>query len=463
MVIRSYFNKNNTIIKGSLLNTGLNPNAELFYGSPNDTTISYSRFLFRPDLDRLQGFYDDKTIGNLNDVKHVLKIKNTGCFDNILHHPKAYSFDLILFKINQEWDEGNGYDFIDTCVVGEENISSSPSNWFYPRTNESWSGGTGVVSGSTAGIVIASQHFDAGNEDVEMDITDEINAILSGTGYTNYGYVLAFREDFETGTTNERKYMGLFTRHTQTIYEPHIETTYTNPIRDDRENFFLDKNNKLYLYVNVNGEPSNLDELPIVVIKDSDDLIYSSDTQTTVTHVTKGVYSTDIFIASSDDASDCDAFTDVWSNIKINGVERDEIVLDFVLVDSNKYYNIGTNNTLPREYDISLNGLNNEEKIVRGDIRKVIVEALIPYTVNQKDLLDSLEYRIYTKEGPNEVTIINYNEVNRSFRYNYFLLDTYTLVPGTYYLDIKSINNQTIKTHKGIIKFHIVGLSELNK
>ena len=298
---------------------------------------------------------------------------------------------------------------------------------------------------------------------MEMDITDEINAILSGTGYTNYGYVLAFREDFETGTTNERKYMGLFTRHTQTIYEPHIETTYTNPIRDDRENFFLDKNNKLYLYVNVNGEPSNLDELPIVVIKDSDDLIYSSDTQTTVTHVTKGVYSTDIFIASSDDASDCDAFTDVWSNIKINGVERDEIVLDFVLVDSNKYYNIGTNNTLPREYDISLNGLNNEEKIVRGDIRKVIVEALIPYTVNQKDLLDSLEYRIYTKEGPNEVTIINYNEVNRSFRYNYFLLDTYTLVPGTYYLDIKSINNQTIKTHKGIIKFHIVGLSELNK
>ena len=156
-------------------------------------------------------------------------------------------------------------------------------------------------------------------------------------------------------------------------------------------------------------------------------------------------------------------FNDVWSNIKINGIDRPDIELDFTLMDSNKFYNIGTNENLPKNFTFNTHGLNNEEKIVRGDIRKVIVEANIPYTVNQKDVIDGIEYRVYTKEGPNEVTIIDYNDIERSFNYNYFLLDTASLVPGTYYLDIKAVSNGVVKTHKDITKFHIVGLSELNK
>jgi hypothetical protein len=46
-----------------------------------------------------------------------------------------------------------------------------------------------------------------------------------------------------------------FTNNTQTFYEPYIETKYDNHIIDDRNNFILDKLNKLYLYVNVGGNP----------------------------------------------------------------------------------------------------------------------------------------------------------------------------------------------------------------
>jgi hypothetical protein len=53
-----------------------------------------------------------------------------------------------------------------------------------------------------------------------------------------------------------------FTNNTQTFYEPYIETKYDNHIIDDRNNFILDKLNKLYLYVNVGGNPTNLDALP---------------------------------------------------------------------------------------------------------------------------------------------------------------------------------------------------------
>ena len=167
--------------------------------------------------------------------------------------------------------------------------------------------------------------------------------------------------------------------------------------------------------------------------------------------------------AELDVAEDCMMFTDVWSNIVINGVTRPDIELEFPLIDSNKYYNIGTADELPKNYTFSVSGIMNEEKIIRGDIKKVLITANIPYTVNQKEVVDNILYRIYTKEGPNEVTIIDYNEVNRSNTYNYFLLDTDSLVASTYYLDIKSISNNTAKTHKDITKFIIVGQSELNK
>ena len=156
-------------------------------------------------------------------------------------------------------------------------------------------------------------------------------------------------------------------------------------------------------------------------------------------------------------------FTDTWSNIVINGINRPDIELDFPLIDSTKYYNIGDGYELPKNYTFSVTGIMNEEQIVRGDIKKVLVSANIPYTVNQKEVIDSIQYRVYTKEGPNEVTIINYNDINRANRYNYFLLDTASLIPTTYYLDIKSISNNTAKTHKEVTKFTIVGLSELNK
>ena len=62
------------------------------------------------------------------------------------------------------------------------------------------------------------------------------------------------------------QYVGFFTRHTQTYYEPFLETVYNNPIKDDRKNFYKNKVNRLYLYSNVGSEPTNLDNNPSVNI-----------------------------------------------------------------------------------------------------------------------------------------------------------------------------------------------------
>jgi hypothetical protein len=79
-----------------------------------------------------------------------------------------------------------------------------------------------------------------------MDITEYVNSVL--TGNTTYGLGIAFNRGYELLNTPCLKYVG-FTNNTQTFYEPYIETKYDNHIIDDRNNFILDKLNKLYLYV----------------------------------------------------------------------------------------------------------------------------------------------------------------------------------------------------------------------
>jgi len=466
MVIRTYFDRNNTIIYNDVINTGRNPVTELFYGGAEDT-IKYSRFLFHFDESRIRELYSGGTFTDLSKLTHTLKMTNTGSFDGELlgtttcdGKDRACSFDLILFNINQQWDEGVGYDFGECRFIGEGGATSvCPSNWLEAQTNTAWSGGNGVYSGSTSAFTITTQHFEFGNENIEMDITDVVNGII--TGDTNYGFGLAYTRTLEQIDQDNLQYVGFFTRHTNTFYEPYLESTYDCPIRDDRSNFYLDKANRLYLYTNVGGNPVNLDFKPSVKILDNNGTLFSSMTSNDVTHVTKGVYCVDVTVPTTSAYTDCMMFTDVWSGVTIDGISRGEVELEFVLVDCDKYYNIGDNADLPKQYGFSVTGIRRDEKIWRGDVRKVSVSARIPFTVNQVDIIDNLEYRLYVKEGRNELTVIDFQDVHRTNNRNYFLLDTESLIPNTYYLDIKVESNQEVSTIKDILSFDIVSQSEL--
>ncbi len=466
MVIRTYFDKSNTIISNSSVNTGLNPVTELFYGGAI-TQQKYTRFLFHFDEARLKNFYTGGTFTELSNLKHTLRMTNTGSFDKDLLNTgmgskdRTTSFDLILFKINQDWDNGVGYDYEIPILVGggDFGYSTNPSNWIRPKIGYDWVGGAGVYSGSPSAITITYQHFDKGNENIEMDVTDYVNGVL--TGNTNYGLGIAFAYPFELLNTSEYQYVGFFTNNTQTFYEPFIETVYTNHISDDRNDFYNDKQNKLYLYVNINGNPTNLDSKPSVNVYDSNDTLFSAYTSNQVKHVTKGVYSIDIIVPSS--YGDCVMFNDVWGGITINGVTRPNISLDFVLKDSMDYYNIGDNSFLPKKTAITVSGIQNKERIKRGDIRKVIVSARIPYTVEQSQKIDDIKYRIFVSEGAAELTVIDFQPIEKTNNHYYFLLDTASLIPNTYYLDVLVTSNLETTTIKNAIQFDIVNQSDLRK
>jgi hypothetical protein len=465
MVVRTYLDRNNTIIYNDNTNTGRNPITELFYGGTVGET-QYSRLLFHFDESRLKDLYTGGTYADLTKLTHTLRMTNTGAFDTDLlgtttcgEKERACSFDLILFAIDQDWDEGVGYDYGEcTFIGGQSSTSVCPSNWVQAQTNVSWSGGNGTYSGSPT--ILQTQHFERGNENIEMDITSIVNGYL--TGGTNYGLGIAYTAALEATPTTELKYVGFYTRHTQTAFEPHVETIYNCPIQDSRADFYMDKSNKVYLYVNLGGTPTNLDSNPSVVITDSDDVVYTSITSSAVTHVTKGVYCVDLNIPSSySGAGDCLQWTDTWSGLTIGGVSRPDAVLDIILKDGGGYYNIGDSDGLPKKYGFGVSGIKRDERIHRGDIRKVLVSARIPYTVNQSQVIDSMEYRIYVKEGRGEYTIIDFQTIDMAFNHNYFLLDTQSLIPNTYYLDIKLTSNQEVTTVKDVISFDIVSQAEL--
>ena len=481
----SYFSKNNTLISNSLTNTGRNPVTELFYGSlaTSQYPNGYSRFIFDLDLTLLQEKVADGTISSTctDSMTHTLRMVNTSTFNletlnttTSQGRLRATSFDLILFRIpdNQIWDEGVGYDFADLIYEysnSDRNFSTRPSNWSGTTTITKWSEpgiynnkNTGTVPYSSLTIV-DTQHFQFGNENISFDMTSEINQILSGTlsGVTGWGIAYLPQIENLTGLT-ENYEVQFFTRHTQTFYEPFLETNYDDIIEDDRNNFSLYKVNKLYLYLYEDGNPINLDSLPSVSISDANGtpiLGLTTSSALDICQRTKGVYEVTVppLLGYKTPCS----FYDVWSDLFVNGVEIPEITNSFVIYPLKKSIQIGTTTQDPKVYGFDFYGIKQDEKIYNTDIRKVGVVIKQAYTTQK--LLPNVDayYRVYVREGQTEVQVQDWTKINKTPNEYYFMFDTRDKIPNEYYIDMKVISSGEINTYKKQIKFQIVNLKYL--
>ena len=105
---------------------------------------------------------------------------------------------------------------------------------------------------------------------------------------------------------------------------------------------------------------------------------------------------------------------------------------------------------------MSLSGVKRDEKIKRGDKRKIMVSARIPYTINESEVIDGLDYRLWVREGNTQVSVIDWQPINRAFLKNYFILDTSWMIPNEYYIDIKLTSNMQVITYTEQMKFYVV-------
>ena len=480
---KSYFNRNTTIVSNSYSNTGRNPISELFFGGVNNviTPKGYSRLLFDIELSGLTNQISRGVIstGCSKNMKHILNMTNTSSFDLELLNGtwsngrrRATSFDLVLFRIPnvsgstgniQSWDEGVGYDYYDfTELPTDKAYSSRPTNWYESQTISNWSvpGVYDNLNGnSSSGLnfsgltIIDTQHFEFGNEDIKFDMTQEINDILTGatTGVTGWGVAYYPQVENITGLT-ENYAVGFFTRHTQTFYEPYLETTYDDLIQDDRNIFYENKENRLYLYSYQFGNPQNFDELPTVDIMDMSGIISYLDLPTC--QITNGVY--EVIVPPLTSSSVPCMYYDTWKNLKINGVGITNVTNEFVLNDLSDLYQIGSTTNNPSIYGFDFFGIKQDEKILGPDTRKVNVIIKKAYTTNEILNKVNAYYRVYVREGKTEVQVQDWTELNRTPDSHYFMFNTDDKIPNEYFIDIKVITDRETNTYKRELKFQIV-------
>ena len=484
-VYKSYFNRNNTLVYNSYANTGRNPIVELFFGRVDNVLLpkGFSRFIFDIDLESLQSKIDSGEIstGCSKNMTHILRMTNSSAFDEELLNDKwsngrrrATSFDLVLFRIPkvsgdtgnpQVWDEGVGYDYYDfSQIPTDKSFSSRPSNWYEAQTINNWSL-SGIYDNennqSISGLnfsgltIIDTQHFEFGNEDIEFDMTDEINNILSGatTGVTGWGIAFYPQVENITGLT-ENYSVGFFSRHTQTFYEPYLETTYDDLIQDDRNIFYTEQLNKLYLYSYNFGVPQNFDENPTVDILDLNGAPIIGFTDLPTCRIAEGVYEVEVSGLTSSVAP-C-MYYDLWKGLSINGVNLNNVENEFVINDISNLYQIGSTTNEPSIYGFDFYGIKQDEKILGTDTRKVNVVIKKAYTTNEVLSKVHAYYRVYVREGKTEVQVQDWTELNRTPDSHYFIFHTEDKIPNEYFIDLKVITDREVNTYKRQLKFQIV-------
>lgn len=450
---RSYFEKNNTILKDSYVNTSKNPTTEIFYGG------GFSKFIFKIDLTDLQNKVDNHELIVTSGTTHTLHLTNcifgnetfSGAHRGI-GKERATSFDLILFQIDESWDEGVGFDFEDggnEISTGNKAFVERPSNWYSRTTNQLWST-QGIYN--TGATIIETIHFDNGNEDINVDITDYINSIIV-SGDTNYGLGLAFSIPFQDISSDVEKSVSFFTKYTQTFFEPYLESFFDDRILDNRYNFIEKTTQNLYLFVSKNGNYINLDELPFVDILDSTNTPINGLTGLTTQHIRKGVYK----VSFGFDGSLCDGkkfFYDNWSNLILDGISLTDVKQKFIPKKLSSSINIGENDVTFERFKVQFYGIQQSEKIIRGDIRKVVVNfRSIESTTNT--VLPESYFRMFIKEGKTNVIVHDWTLMD-SVNENFFMLDTTNYIPREYFIEIKGKHNNEEIHYNEYIKFEIL-------
>jgi hypothetical protein len=466
-VFRSYFSKNNTLIENNRTNTSQNPVTEISYGTLRPQV---SRFIFEIDLEPLKQRIASGELREDRITRHVLNLTNTIRVvprlvgEKFADHEtqRTSSFTLELFNVDQDWDEGNGYDFV---YIDEQfpQIPQQASNWFERKTGVDWRFAGAYASGSTGNTIIARQSFQDGSENFTVDITDYINNRLfpptgSTTGTTgltgqSFGLGLKFTDDLESLFTDDRQAVAFHVKDTETFYEPYIETIFEDQIVDDRNYFYLGKENNLLLYANAGGQPVDItvSAVTIVDFNGQEVAVASGDS---IQQLRKGVYQVSVTV--DDDAyPDQVIFNDVWTIVQ-NGKIR-QITQQFYLINQDQFFSFDPQNRINFDnYFFNIIGISFNERLTRGDIRRIEVDNRQLYPDQNTNQPLELEYRLYTRQDiDRQIDVIPFTPVDRTSAGYEFLLDTSWLIPQDYFLEIKMRNGRNFSV-KEPIRFSVI-------
>ena len=273
MAIKKFFAKadttiydalsNNTFQRSKNSNTGLADSLELFYlfgqdlrplnDDPAkgdiitaDDKKEQARIIINPGLQDIRNYYGAFP----SNVKFVLRLFN-------VEHPFTLpkNFSVELWRTDEVWVEGRGLDMEDYSDVGY-------ANWENRDPDNAWANAGVIPSNEPVVNRIATQTFEEGTEDLEIDITDFIENTWDTV--EEISFVLKFPEQYLQAEENfyTKKFSS---RSSEFFYKrPVIEARSSNTISDDRGRLYKavpylnDNTQNLFLYNSFNGTRASL-------------------------------------------------------------------------------------------------------------------------------------------------------------------------------------------------------------
>lgn len=447
-IFRIYPSKSNTIANSSFanLNSGQNAVTDLWYGGGGTDTApdkrnSISRFLLNFDLTTLQQKFNSKEINESLVTSYKLKLKNSKPKDlvledeyeyDILHKKIATSFDLICFPVDKYWEEGRGYELSKEIYVVKQkgNYSiSGVSNWNYATSTSTWSE-PGIFTNPTASTIFyATQHFDIGNEDINIDITSIVKNWLSG-GSENNGLAIAYRRDYELSSSDTRYISSFFTEKTNSAFKPVIEVCYNQVIQDDRKQVSNNRPSNLFLYTFSGHNFVNIANLSAVTvdIKKGNSTIYSG---LIPSQLSTGVYYVNVLMSGTTAG---EKYTDIWSGVSFSNYDKQDIEQVFQI--QKNYF--GAKPSI-NDYVIETYGIEQGMIVNQEDHLRVYCDLRVNFSTQKPDTAYSLQYRLIMN---NQEEVIPWTEVNQAVisdcKTNYFDLDASWLLHNqTYQINFK--------------------------
>jgi hypothetical protein len=370
------------------------------------------------------------------------------------------SFDLELFPVARDWDEGRGDDV-------DRYVDLGFANWDKAKSNVFWTN----PGGDFVALPRREQHFDYGDEDLSVDVTPIVNAWLTG-GLANHGFMLKMSSSLESGSTDY--YVKMFySRATSFVgREPYLEASWDDSTRDDRNNFVFDYTGSLFLYHRVRGQ---LVDITGIGTGSNVLIVRITDLSGTVKHVSgshtgvTGIYSASFAIATASYSGS--RFSDIWLSGAFSGSSGSLVVAKVYMTCSfTPADNFGLCTSRVSPYFVSMPNLKSEyerDEVVRMNIfvrqrdynpAVVLTASATPqglvvtkgYYRIDDDRTDDVVIPFGT--GSTETTRLSYDADG-----NYFKFHMRSLPPGAVYrvVYLLDIDGQRQVVDKGF-KFRVV-------
>lgn len=201
-----------------------------------------------------------------------------------------------MYHLANSFIEGNGLDM-------ESYRDEGPASWTNRAVSTPWT----VAGGLEAGVTeIATQRFDTGEENLEVDITGYIEDIFDGTIPSDNGLIITMDGTLTDGSQEQNFYTKkFFSRSSEFFFKrPVIEARDSNTNSDDRGKFYraspfvASNEQNIYLYNSIDGERTDITGTVALELFE-DEAMTTSITTGVVTKVKTGIYKAEVTVPNT--------------------------------------------------------------------------------------------------------------------------------------------------------------------